>query len=95
MCEELRVRLENSWPDYVFSDNYNLMSIDELAKNVEENHHLPGLPSASQIEEEGSYHVGEMQQKLLEKVEELTLYIIQLNDSNKALKAELDALKKN
>jgi hypothetical protein len=95
MCEELRVRLENSWPDYVFSDNYPLMSIDELAKNVEENHHLPGLPSASQIEEQGSYHVGEMQQKLLEKVEELTLYIIQLNDSNKALKAELDALKKN
>jgi len=95
MCEELRVRLENSWPDYVFSDNYNLMSIDELAKNVDENHHLPGLPSASQMEEQGSYHVGEMQQKLLEKVEELTLYVIQLHDQNKALKTELDALKKN
>lgn len=86
ICEELRVELEANWPDYVFDDNYKLKSIDELEKSIKENKHLPGMPSAKEVEEQNGFHVGEMQTKLLEKVEELTLYVIQLKKENDQLK---------
>lgn len=75
-CEEVLVKDMNSWPDYVFSGNYPLMSLPELEKQILENNRLPGLPAATEVEENG-FHVGEMQRLVLEKVEELTLYTIQ------------------
>lgn len=79
--------------DYVFEDNYNLKSLSEVESYVKENKHLPGMPSASEFAEKGM-SVSEMSNKLLEKVEELTLHMIQLEKENKALKAEMELMKK-
>jgi hypothetical protein len=75
-CEEVLVEDLVNWPDYVFADDYKLMSLDELEKSIKENNHLPGLPSAAEIEENG-LQLGDMQKRLMEKVEELTLYTIE------------------
>lgn len=66
------------WPDYVFSENYELMSLKELDAYVNANKHLPGVPSACEMEEQGDVDLGEMNAILLEKVEELTRYVIDL-----------------
>ncbi len=76
MCEEIRVEDSGSWPDYVFDKNYDLMSLKELEESIEKNNHLPGLPSAAEVEENG-FLVADMQKRVLEKVEELTLYTIE------------------
>lgn len=97
----VRVRLSASIPipDYAFKPEYKLMPIPELKAFVTTNNHLPNIPSENEIREEG-LSLEEMQMKLLEKVEELTLYIIQLSEQSAAqeeenakLKAELEALK--
>ena len=64
------------WPDYVFGKDYNLMPLSELEQFITENSHLPEIPSAKEVEENG-VSLGEMQAKLLQKVEELTLYAIE------------------
>ncbi len=89
ICEELRVLNSNNWPDYVFDSSYELLSLDEVEKHINANKHLPGIPSASEIEKNGMA-LGEMQKKLMEKVEELTLYVIQLNYQNYMLKKQLN-----
>jgi hypothetical protein len=65
-----------TFPDYVFKDDYNLMSLPELENFILENNHLPGVPSAEEIGATGRVDMTEMQRKLLEKVEELTLYTL-------------------
>jgi hypothetical protein len=60
------------------------MPINELAQNIEQDKHLPGLPSAAEVKLDG-ISVGDMQAKLLEKVEQLTLYVIQLQKQNDEL----------
>ncbi|HAE12991.1 MAG: hypothetical protein H6548_02130 [Chitinophagales bacterium] len=85
MCEELRVEM-SPWPDYVFHDEYELLPLHELSAFIASNQHLPGIPAASEIESEG-LEVGEMQAMLMEKVEELTLYIIELQRQIDELKA--------
>lgn len=92
-CEEVLVQDAASWPDYVFDDNYSLMSLEDLEKSIEKNNHLPGLPSAGTVEEEG-FELSVMQKKVLEKVEELTLYTIQQDKQIKALQQEMENLKK-
>ncbi|MGB3074916.1 MAG: hypothetical protein WBB36_06325, partial [Chitinophagales bacterium] len=87
MCEELKVQLSESWPDYVFDENYSMPSISELKKFVTTNKHLPGIPAADVMKEHG-LSVGEMQTKMMQKVEELSLYIIQLQDQIDALKQQ-------
>ncbi len=77
-CEEVLVEDLTNWPDYVFADDYKLMSLEEVEKSIQANKHLPGVPSAAHIEENGLL-LGDMQKKLLEKVEELTLYAIEQN----------------
>ena len=66
------------WPDYVFGENYKLMNLKELDAYVKANKHLPGVPSASEVEEQGDVDLGEMNAILLKKVEELTRYVIDL-----------------
>ena len=78
IAEEVKVQLTGNWPDYVFEDNYELMPISELEYNIAKNKHLPGIPSAEQVEN-GGLSLGEMQTMMMEKIEELTLYIIQQN----------------
>ena len=85
ICEELKVELAGNWPDYVFADEYNLKPLHELKTFIDTNHHLPNIPKAADVEKEG-FEVGEMNRKLLEKVEELTLYVIDLQRQIDALK---------
>lgn len=87
---DITVDLSNA-ADYVFEDNYNLKSLSEVESYVKENKHLPGMPSASEFAEKGM-SVSEMSNKLLEKVEELTLHLIQLEKENTSLKKQVEIL---
>lgn len=77
-------------PDYVFEDDYNLLTLNEVQRFIEENGHLPNIPSAEELT--GPINISEMQMKLLEKIEELTLYTLDqdaaLSEQNKVI-AEL------
>ena len=53
ICEEVRVMDSNNWPDYVFEEDYELMSLEEVERAIKEKGHLPGIPSASEVEAEG------------------------------------------
>lgn len=92
-CEEVLIDDDAFWPDYVFADDYELLSIDEFEESINENNHLPGMPSAQDIENQGGFEVGDIQKKTLEKVEELSLYIIELNNRMKNLEKENQELK--
>ncbi len=80
------------WSDFVFKDNYNLISLEELEKFIERNGHLPDIPNETEVMENG-IDLGQMNAKLLQKIEELTLYIIDQNKELKAQKGEIDILK--
>ena len=75
---EVKVNLNNNWPDYVFSPTYSLRSLGEVEEYIEKEGHLPNVPQACEMEENG-VALGEMNRILIEKVEELTLYLIQQN----------------
>jgi hypothetical protein len=81
----LKVQLKAGWPDYVFHKNYDLKSFDELRSFIAENNHLPNIPAAAELEKSG-LEVGEMQRKMMEKIEELTLYVLQLEKEVRSLK---------
>jgi hypothetical protein len=93
ICEELKIQGSSNWPDYVFANNYSLKSFDELRRFIKTNRHLPNIPAAAAIEKKG-IEVGDMQKKLMEKIEELHLYVLQLEEQNRAIKKEIEALKK-
>lgn len=79
------VKVYTDWADFVFMDNYKLPSLEEVEKFIDENGHLENIPSAQEVEENG-IELGEMNKLLLQKIEELTLYTIEL-------KKEIDELK--
>jgi hypothetical protein len=72
------------WSDYVFKPDYRLKSLKEIAQYIQENHHLPEIPAEAEVQEKG-ISVGEIQAKLLAKVEELTLHMIQAEERNDRL----------
>ncbi len=84
---------QTGWPDYVFDTSYRLLPISRLERYIKDNNHLPGIPSAGEVEEKG-VDVGDNQAVLLKKVEELTLYIIEQNKEITSLKEEVEDLKK-
>lgn len=86
ISEELKVQLSTNWPDYVFDNTYKLRSFDELRKFIADNKHLPNIPSASEVEKNG-IEVGDMQKRMMEKIEELTLYILELEKKVSKLEA--------
>ena len=75
----------NLWPDYVFAEDYQLMSLEELEHYLNDHRHLPGMPSQEEVLGNG-YDVNDMQRKLLEKIEEMTRYIILLKEEINGLK---------
>ena len=87
LCEELKVMADVPSSDFVFEPNYNLKPLSEVEAYVTENKHLPDVPSAKEFKENG-YKVGEMDNLLLQKIEELTLYIIDLQKQIEELKQE-------
>lgn len=91
IATSVTVKLHSDWPDFVFTDSYGLMELDEVEAYIDENSHLPNVPSAEEIEEDG-INLGEMDAILLQKIEELTLYMIELNKENEALKQQVEEL---
>ena len=92
ICEELKIQASSNWPDYVFTHDYQLPTLQDLRQYIRTNQHLPNIPSAQQVENNGLM-VGDMQKKMMEKIEELTLYVLQLEDKCTQMKSELDELK--
>lgn len=92
-AREIIVNNESSWPDYVFLPTYELRTLDELRSYIQLNGHLPNVPSATEVEEKG-IALGEMNKILMEKVEELTLYLIQQEDRIKKLEMKLSEIEK-
>jgi hypothetical protein len=76
IATSMTVKLNSTWPDYVFDTDYKLTELNELKAYVEKHHHLPEIPSADQMTKNG-VNLGDMNIKLLKKVEELTLYLIE------------------
>ncbi len=91
-AREIRVDQE-SWPDYVFKEGYDLPTLAEIQKHIKEKGHLPNIPSATEVEANG-VQLGEMNRLLLEKIEELTLYILQQQSEINSLKKEIIKIKK-
>lgn len=83
----------SGWPDFVFAAGYRLRPLDEVEAYVKEHNHLPDMPSAAEVEENG-VALGDMQARLLQKVEELTLYVIDLKKENETLKERVAQLEK-
>lgn len=92
IAEEVKVQLTSNWPDYVFAEDYELLSLKETATFIEENKHLPGVPSAYEVANENGIMVGEMNRVLLEKIEELYLHVIDLERDNAKLKDMINRL---
>ena len=93
IAEEIVVKLQGNWPDYVFEDSYQLPSLSETEKYIKTNKHLPDVPSADQVEEHG-LSLGKMNAILLKKVEELMLYLIEQDKKIELQQAEIDKLKR-
>ena len=89
--DDLRFALDNA-ADYVFEKDYNLRSLQEVEEFIEDNKHLPDMPSAKEFKSNGA-SLSEMNNLLLQKIEELTLYMIEQNKLMMQQKSELDALK--
>lgn len=84
--EQVRIATYANWADYVFDEKYKLMSLDSLNQYVQENKHLPNIPSATEVKNNG-IDLADMDSRLLEKIEELTLYIIQLENRIQAIES--------
>jgi hypothetical protein len=94
LTEKVKVAVDGSalWADYVFAPDYKLRPIEEVAAFIKKNRHLPGVPSAEEITKEG-LDVATMDAKLLEKIEEMMLYIIDLKQEVEQLKKQNSSLK--
>ncbi len=89
-AKEVRVT-QTGWADYVFTPDYQLMPLPELRQYIDEHGHLPEVPTEEQVAKDG-VSVTAMQVTLLKKVEELTLYVLELDAENKRLKMAIDQL---
>ena len=76
-AHEIKVETGN-WPDYVFAKDYQLPGLKETELHIKANGHLPGIPSAEEVKNNG-IDLGDINARLLQKIEELTLHVIELN----------------
>lgn len=83
-----------SWPDYVFDNHYKLPLLSDVENFIQQNNHLPNIPSAKEIETQG-LHIGDTQKKMMEKIEELTLYMIEKSKEIDLLKKQVAKLENN
>jgi len=94
LCREVFVAISNTyWADYVFNKGYKLMPLTDVKKYIQQNNHLPGVDSGTQLAEKG-LAITEMQKTQMEKIEELYLYVIKLNEEMEALKKQNNELLK-
>jgi predicted ribosome quality control (RQC) complex YloA/Tae2 family protein len=85
LSEDYAIAPKSDWKDYVFNADYQLLNLNEVENYIKENKHLPDIPSAAEVQKNG-YTLHEMNVKLLQKVEELTLYAIEQNKEIERLK---------
>lgn len=83
--------MQSNWPDYIFGKNHTLPTLKEVENHIVEKGHLKDIPSAKEVESNG-YSLGEMDSKLLQKIEELTLYVIEQNKELKILQKKIAKL---
>ncbi len=91
--QEVIINLSGPLADYVFNKNYNLMPLNKVEQFVKTNNHLPEIPSAEEVQKNG-LSMGEMQNKLLQKIEELTLYVIEQQKTIEAQNSRIEQLEK-
>ncbi|WP_440881149.1 hypothetical protein [Tenacibaculum sp. C7A-26P2] len=91
-AREIKVEAAPNWSDFVFYDNYNLPTLQEVENHIKEKGHLKDIPSAKEVEKNG-FFLGEMDSKLLQKIEELTLYTIDQQKEINSQKKEIEELK--
>lgn len=89
--KEVKVQL-NVWSDFVFAEDYKLPTLNEVENHIKEKGHLKDIPSANEVAKDGIF-LGEMDSKLLQKIEELTLYTIQQQKEIENLKNENESFK--
>ncbi|MCR8559926.1 hypothetical protein KXD93_19905 [Mucilaginibacter sp. BJC16-A38] len=89
----LWVKLNANWPDYVFKTGYRLPALTEIKTYIDANHHLPDVPTEQDVKQNG-LNLGEMNRVLLQKVEELTLYMIEQDKKLQQQQKEIDELKR-
>ncbi|RNL66903.1 hypothetical protein ED312_23550, partial [Sinomicrobium pectinilyticum] len=87
------IKVETGWSDFVFEESYNLPTLEEVEQHINEKGHLKDIPSAKEVEENGIF-LGQMDAKLLQKIEELTLYMIALKKENREQKFQIEKLQK-
>jgi len=92
-ARKIKVTQVSPWSDYVFKPNYNLRTLSEVEQYIKTHQHLPDVPSEKEVKANG-IDVGETQAILLRKIEELTLYVIEMKKENQAQQKEIEALKK-
>ena len=83
----------DNFPDYVFEEDYPLMPLSDLAAFIADQKHLPNVPSAADISRAATINMTDLQLRLLEKIEELTLYTLEQQQTIDSLRADLDSLK--
>ena len=96
VCGSIRAKeivVDTGWCDFVFADDYALPSLSQVEQFISENKHLPGIPSEAEVKENG-VTLGSISSKLLQKIEELTLYVIELKKENEVMKSELGKIQK-
>jgi len=84
---------QNTWADYVFDKNYKLSSLKSVAKYINKNHHLPGVPTAKEIEADG-LNLGDMQKIQMEKIEELYLHLIEMDEKMSVMETRMNELER-
>jgi hypothetical protein len=87
IATSMTVKLYANWPDYVFKPDYELPSLTDVKSYIDQNHHLPEIPSEAEVAKNG-INLGEMNKVLLKKVEELTLYLIDKDKEEKEITKE-------
>lgn len=93
-ANEVKIVADISVPDYVFDPSYDLRSLQDVKDFINENKHLPEIPSESAIKENG-IDLGDMNMKLLKKIEELTLYQIELLERIESMEKKISILEQN
>ena len=91
-ANEVKVATYSNWPDFVFKNNHNIPTLTEVENHIKENGHLIDIPSAKEVEKNG-FFLGEMDAKLLQKIEELTLYTIAQEKKIEKVERQNESLK--
>jgi hypothetical protein len=93
IATSMTVKLYANWPDYVFKPSYQLPSLTEVKTFIDQNQHLPDMPSEAEVAKDG-LNLGEMNKLLVKKMEEMTLYMIEAKEEINELKKQVQDLKK-